>query len=49
VAAYWRDAFSVGLVLALAFTLLALRRAWRRERELARTDELTGIENRRAF
>jgi diguanylate cyclase (GGDEF)-like protein len=49
VATYWSDAFSVGLVLALAFTLLALRRALRRERELARTDELTGIENRRAF
>jgi diguanylate cyclase (GGDEF)-like protein len=39
----------VGLVLALAFTLLALRRALRRQRELARTDELTGLENRRAF
>jgi diguanylate cyclase (GGDEF)-like protein len=49
VVTYWGDAFSVGLVLALAFTLLALRRALRRERELARTDELTGIENRRAF
>src|SRR5690242_21692934 len=49
VATYWSDAFTVGLVLALAFTLLALRRALRRERELARTDELTGIENRRAF
>ena len=48
-AMYWSDAFSVGLVLALAFTLLALRRALRRERDLARTDELTGIENRRAF
>jgi len=36
VATYWNDAFSVGLVLALAFTLLALRRALRRERELAR-------------
>lgn len=35
-ATYWNDAFSVGLVLALAFTLLALRRALRRERELAR-------------
>jgi diguanylate cyclase (GGDEF)-like protein len=32
-----------------SFTLLALRRALRRERELARTDELTGMENRRAF
>ena len=39
----------MGLVLALAFTLLALRRALRRQRELARTDELTGLENRRAF
>jgi diguanylate cyclase (GGDEF)-like protein len=49
VATYWSDAFTVGLVLALAFTLLALRRGLRREQELARTDELTGIENRRAF
>lgn len=49
----WNDAFSValvvGLVLALAFSLIALRRGLQRERELARTDELTGIENRRAF
>jgi diguanylate cyclase (GGDEF)-like protein len=47
------DAFSlglvVGLVLALTCSMIALRRAWRREREFARTDELTGIENRRAF
>ncbi len=43
------DAFTVGLVLALAVSLIALRRALRRERELARTDQLTGIENRRAF
>jgi diguanylate cyclase (GGDEF)-like protein len=52
-ATVWNDAFSlglvVGLVLALAFSLMALRRGLRRERELARTDELTGIENRRAF
>ena len=48
-ATYWSDAVSVGLVLALAFTLLSLRRALRRERGLARTDELTGVENRRAF
>ncbi len=48
-ATYWNDAFSVGLVLALAFSLIALRRGLRRERELARTDELTGLENRRAF
>jgi diguanylate cyclase (GGDEF)-like protein len=45
----WNTALSVGLVLALAVSLLALRRGLRRERELARTDELTGIENRRAF
>jgi diguanylate cyclase (GGDEF)-like protein len=45
----WSTAFSLGLVLALAVCLLALRRGLRRERELARTDELTGIDNRRAF
>src|SRR5690348_8218122 len=45
----WNDVLTVGLVLALAVSLLALRRGLRRERELARTDELTGIENRRAF
>ena len=47
------DAFRLGLVLgvvlALAFSFMALRHALRRERELARTDELTGMENRRAF
>ncbi|HEU5262802.1 MAG TPA: GGDEF domain-containing protein [Gemmatimonadales bacterium] len=48
-AASWNDALSGGLVLALAWSLIALRRGLRRERELARTDELTGIENRRAF
>lgn len=45
----WSDAISAGLVLALALSLIAVRRGWRRERGLARTDELTGIENRRAF
>lgn len=39
----------VGLALALGFSLIAWRRGLRRERGLARTDELTGIENRRAF
>ena len=48
-AASWNDAFSIGLAVALACSLVALRRGLRRERELARTDELTGIENRRAF
>ncbi|HEX2681086.1 MAG TPA: GGDEF domain-containing protein [Candidatus Acidoferrales bacterium] len=48
-ATFWNDAFSVGLVLALACSVIALRRGLQRERELARTDELTGIENRRAF
>lgn len=48
-AASWNDALSIALVLALACSLIALRRGLRRERGLARTDELTGIENRRAF
>jgi len=48
-ATLWNDALTVGLVLALAFSLIALRRGLRRQRELACTDELTGLENRRAF
>lgn len=46
---YWNYALSAGLGLALACSLTVLRRGLRREQELARTDELTGLENRRAF
>lgn len=48
-AAPWNDAFNGALALALLGSLIALRRGLRRERALARTDVLTGIENRRAF
>jgi diguanylate cyclase (GGDEF)-like protein len=45
----WVEGLIAALVLALGYVSLRYQGALRRERLLARTDELTRIENRRAF
>lgn len=45
----WYSIVIVVLVLALACDMYVRHRAWRRQRTLARTDELTQIDNRQTF
>lgn len=46
---YWNSAVLLGLFLTVAYTLAALRNSLEHEKELARTDSLTGVSNRRRF
>lgn len=45
----WNDAVELGLFLAAAFVISALKGRLQREEEPSRTDQLTGIANRRRF
>ncbi len=45
----WNTAIRFGFFVAIAYPLIALREAYTRERESARTDPLTGVANSRAF
>ena len=40
---------ALAAIAALVWTIMALRRSLARERKLARTDDLTGVRNARAF
>lgn len=46
---FWNAAVRLGVFLALALVVSGLRRLWISERNLARTDHLTGVQNGRAF
>lgn len=46
---YWNMGVRLGTFLILAFLLSALKKAMEHEKELARTDALTGVANRRYF
>jgi diguanylate cyclase (GGDEF)-like protein len=46
---YFNAAASLGALLFVAYFVAALRRSLEHERELARTDDLTGLLNRRSF
>ena len=46
---YWNMGVRLGTFLILTFLLSALKKAMEREKELARTDPLTGVANRRYF
>jgi diguanylate cyclase (GGDEF)-like protein len=46
---YFNAATSLGALLFVAYFVSALRRAHEHQRELARTDDLTGLLNRRSF
>jgi diguanylate cyclase (GGDEF)-like protein len=48
-AGYWNAAVALVVFLTVAYSLVVLRSALRHERELARTDWLTGLPNTRAF
>jgi diguanylate cyclase (GGDEF)-like protein len=48
-AEYWNAVMRVGPIIVTAYTLRALRIVLEHERELARTDPLTGLANRRSF
>lgn len=45
----WNTAIRFGFFVTIAYPLIALREAYTRERESARTDPLTGVANSRAF
>ena len=45
----WNTAIRFGFFVAIAYPLIALREAYTREKESARTDPLTGVANSRAF
>ncbi len=45
----WNTAIRFGFFVAIVYPLSALRQAYTRERESARTDPLTGVANSRAF
>jgi diguanylate cyclase (GGDEF)-like protein len=47
--AYWNTAVRTGVFLVVAFIVTALRNALQHERDLARTDALTGVANARYF
>jgi diguanylate cyclase (GGDEF)-like protein len=49
VAPYWNIASQLGMLLAVGLVVSGLREALEREKELARTDPLTGVPNSRAF
>jgi len=46
---FWNSTVGLGYFLVVTYALTALKRAWDRETELARTDGLTGIANRQCF
>ncbi|MDH7501002.1 MAG: GGDEF domain-containing protein, partial [candidate division NC10 bacterium] len=46
---FWNATVGLGYFLVVTYVLTALKRAWDRETELARTDGLTGIANRQYF
>jgi diguanylate cyclase (GGDEF)-like protein len=46
---YWNIAVRFLSFLVVSYLLTALRRSWNHERELARTDDLTGVHNARSF
>ncbi|HTY08212.1 MAG TPA: diguanylate cyclase [Candidatus Edwardsbacteria bacterium] len=48
-AGFWNEVMRLAFFLVITYTLTELRRSLRRERQLARTDPLTGLLNRRAF
>jgi diguanylate cyclase (GGDEF)-like protein len=46
---YWNTCVRLGTFMIITFLLSTLKHAWENEKELARTDPLTGIANRRYF
>lgn len=46
---YWNIAVRFLSFVVVSYLLTALRRSWTHERELARTDDLTGVRNARSF
>jgi len=46
---YWNALVRLGIYLVTAFTLVSLKTALMMERELARTEALTGLANVRSF
>src|SRR3954451_4706767 len=46
---YWDTAMNLGMFIFMVFILAEVRALYERERDLSRTDALTGLLNRRAF